>query len=149
MILSPGCKGDVALADATNALTPELESDESTVNVLPRESATVETVTPPPPLMIAQTSTESPALTPDEGTTRAIEFPLLAIVLVPRSRTKAGGAGPAELSTVTWTGTDVVRFPAASHATAARVWLPVVPLAFQDVEYGGDVDTPPSGDPSS
>jgi len=100
-------------------------------------------------LSLTSLRTESPALTPDEGTTRAIEFPLLAIVLVPRSRTKAGGAGPAELSTVTWTGTDVVRFPAASHATAARVWLPVVPLAFQDVEYGGDVDTPPSGDPSS
>src|SRR6266850_1190411 len=48
--------------------------------------------------------------------------------------------GPFE--TVTITGEEVVRFPAASRATAVRVWEPFPVLAvFQEVEYGAEVSS--------
>src|SRR6476660_10357519 len=53
-------------------------------------------------------------------------------------------------ATMTMTATDVVRFPAASRATAVSAWLPAFADAvFQAVEYGAPSASAPSGPPSS
>src|SRR5206468_1108611 len=61
----------------------------------------------------------------------------------------AGGVVSA-FDTVTLTGDEVVRFPAASRAAAVRVCepLPTV-VVFQDTEYGDAVSSPPRLAPSS
>src|SRR5206468_6485309 len=61
----------------------------------------------------------------------------------------AGGVVSA-FDTVTLTGDEVVRFPAASRAVAVRVCepLPTV-VVFQGIEYGDDVSCAPTLAPSS
>src|SRR5207249_2962471 len=61
----------------------------------------------------------------------------------------AGGVVSA-FDTVTLTGDEVVRFPAASRAVAVRVCepLPTV-VVFQDTEYGDAVSSPPRLAPST
>jgi hypothetical protein len=48
------------------------------------------------------------------------------------------------LETLTVTGVDVARLPAASRATAVRVYVPsLVVVVFQEVEYGAAVSSAP------
>src|SRR5206468_1428599 len=52
--------------------------------------------------------------------------------------------------TVTLTGDEVVRFPAASRAVAVRVCEPLATVVvFQEIEYGDDVSCAPTLAPSS
>src|SRR3989442_15005540 len=54
------------------------------------------------------------------------------------------------LLTVTVTAADVVELPAASRATAASVWVPLVPVVVvQETAYGAVVASPPRVAPSS
>src|SRR5207249_1444311 len=58
--------------------------------------------------------------------------------------------GVVSFDTVTVTPADVVWFPAASRATALRVWLPLAALVvFHDTEYGAAVTSAPRLAPSS
>jgi hypothetical protein len=66
---------------------------------------------------------------------------LAETVTVPETVDEAAGAvmetdgGVESFETVTATPAEVVALPAASRATAVRVWLPVVaPVVFQDTE---------------
>jgi len=63
----------------------------------------------------------------------------------------AGGvvSGGGAFATVTVTGAELVRLPAASRATAARVCEPLLTLAvFQGIEYGALVSSAPKLAPS-
>src|SRR5712692_1069609 len=54
------------------------------------------------------------------------------------------------LSTVTLTAAEVAVFPAASRATAVRVWAPsATKVVFQEIEYGVEVTSAPKLTPSS
>src|SRR5207249_12102630 len=61
-----------------------------------------------------------------------------------------GVVSGAALLTVTLTAAEVVRLPAPSRATAARVWLPLVAVVvFQETAYGTAVTSAARGTPSS
>src|SRR5205814_1792348 len=61
-----------------------------------------------------------------------------------------GGGGSALFATVTVTPADVLRFPAASRATAVSVWLPsFVVVVFHAPAYGALVTSVPRLVPSS
>ena len=89
---------------------------------------------------------------------RVAVFPLpetsLAVAPRPSSKgqpaTSPGGTGGVELETVTVTGLDVPRLPAASRARACRVCWPFgADAVFQVIEYGAVVSSAPRGAPSS
>src|SRR5258705_4522408 len=75
---------------------------------------------------------------------------------VPETVAAAAGAvietdgGVVSFDTVTVMPAEVVTLPAASRATAVRVWLPfAAALVFQDTEYGEVVSSVPRLTPSS
>ena len=62
----------------------------------------------------------------------------------------SGHAEPVALLTVTMTAADVVVFPAASRATAVRVWEPLATAVVdQEIEYGELRSSAPRLTPSS
>src|SRR2546423_1585338 len=84
-------------------------------------------------------------------------FQLWALTFTPRPSTVWNVCAPStargttlELDAVTGTAADVVVFPAASRARAARVCAPLAAVVvFQGAEYGAAVSSAPRGLPSS
>src|SRR3989442_1790108 len=70
----------------------------------------------------------------------------LAEILVLATLLRSGGA----LSTVTVTAVEGAVLPAASRATAVRLWAPLATrVVFQEIEYGAAVISAPRLAPSS
>src|SRR3989442_10089013 len=68
----------------------------------------------------------------------------------PKDRLVGETETEAALDTVTVTAADVVTLPAASRATAVRVWAPLVAVVVaQETEYGAVVASAPRVAPSS
>src|SRR5438094_1120134 len=102
-------------------------------------------------------ATSAPRLAPSSlnctPTTPTLSVALAETVIVPATEAPAVGAvsetvGGA-LSTVTLTTAEVAVFPAASRATAVRVWAPlVVVVLINETEYGTAVTSAPRLAPS-
>src|SRR5205807_1315850 len=103
-------------------------------------------------------ATSAPRLAPSSlnctPTTPTLSVALAETVIVPATEAPAVGAvsetvGGA-LSTVTLTTAEVAVFPAASRATAVRLWTPLeVVMLVHETEYGAAVTSAPRLAPSS
>src|SRR5437899_1461921 len=88
-------------------------------------------------------------MTPTLSDAAADTVTLLPVTVVPPAGDVNETVG-ALLSTITVTAVAVAVFPAASRATAVRVWLAFVALVvFHTTLYGAVVASVPSGAPSS
>src|SRR5256885_790520 len=75
--------------------------------------------------------------------------PFKGAVMFPAGGVVSGGGGGGAFATVTVTGAEVVRLPAASRATALIVCVPfAAPVVFQEIEYGALVSSAPKLTPS-
>src|SRR6266481_3634444 len=79
-----------------------------------------------------------------------VQVMVAAALVMPEEETAEMAGPPTTLLTVTLTGVDTVELPAASRATAVRVWLPLtLRVVFQETPNGPTVASAPRLPPSS